>query len=212
MAADRERARRAPLAEWRTRLRWRLAGAWMWPAFCVLTLVDTVVLSRLPFSGGRSTLIGSLLAAGLLNMIVLAAVPRAGGWLLRRRRPDLPREIAADYAGTAGLLALSVVLIAGGLIHRPALRENDEALGFARVQALGYAAHHAPQRYRPLHGQDTWHPGPDIYRSCFEGPDPKRDFCVIVRTDEPNVILRVDPDQRPNATVAGTDNPGRFRG
>lgn len=207
MSAD-----RAPIAEWRARLRWRLAGAWQWPAFCVLTLVDTIVLSRLPFAGGRSTLIGSLLAAGLLNMIVLAVVPRPGAWLLRRRRPDLPREVAADRMGAAGLLALSVVLIVGGVLHRPTLRADDQSLAFARVEARMYAGHHAPERYRPLRGQDTWHPGPHVYRSCFEGPDPKRDFCVIVRTDEATPILRVDPDQRPNATVAGPDNPGRFRG
>ena len=96
-----------PIAVWRARLRWRLAGAWQWPAFCVLTAVDAVVLSRLPFAGGRSTIIGSLLAAGLLNMILLAVVPRPGGWLLRRRRPDLPREIAADFAGAGAMAVLS---------------------------------------------------------------------------------------------------------
>jgi hypothetical protein len=207
MAAD-----RAPIAEWRARLRWRLAGAWQWPAFCVLTLVDTVVLSRLPFAGGRSTLIGSLLAAGLLNMIVLAVVPKPGAWVLRRRRPDLPREVAADRAGATGLLALSVVLIVGGVLHRPALRADDASMAFAVSEARTFAAHRAPKRYLPLHGQDTWNPGPDVYRSCFEGPDPKRDFCVIVRTDEANTVVRVDPDQRPNATVAGPNNPGRFRG
>jgi hypothetical protein len=207
MAAD-----RAPIAEWRARLRWRLAGAWQWPTFCVLTLVDTVVLSRLPFSGGRSTLIVSLLAAGLLNMIVLAVVPKAGGWLVRRRRPDLPREVAADRAGTVGLAALSAALIVGGVLHRPALRAHDAALETATSTARHFADHRAPSRYLPLHGQDTWQQGPDVFRSCFEGPDPRRDFCVVVRSDEANLVVRVDPDQRPNATVAGVDNPGRRRG
>lgn len=207
MAAD-----RAPIAVWRARLRWRLAGAWQWPAFVVLTAVDTVVLSRLPFAGGRATIVGSLLAAGLLNMIVLAVLPRPGAWLIRRRRPDLPREIAADFAGATGLVALSVLLIAGGLIHRPSLRAHDETLATAAGAARTFAAHRAPSRYLPLHGQDTWQQAPDVFRTCFAGPDPKRDFCVVVRTDEATPILRVDPDQRPNATVAGPDNPGRFRG
>jgi hypothetical protein len=207
MAAD-----RAPIAVWRARLRWRLAGAWQWPAFCVLTAVDTVVLSRLPFAGGRSTIIGSLLAAGLLNMILLAVVPKPGGWLLRRRRPDLPREIAADFAGAVAMAVLSVLLIVGGVLHRPALRANDGALAHASGAARAFAGHRAPSRYLPLHGADTWQQAPDLFRTCFEGPDPKRDFCVVVRTDEATPILRVDPDQRPNATVAGPDNPGRFRG
>ena len=211
MAADRPRDR-APLALWRTRVRWRLAGAWQWPAFFLLTAVDTVVLSRLPFAGGRSTLIGSLLAAGLLNVIVLAVLPRPGGWLLRRRRPDLPREIAADRAGTAGLIALCVVLVVGGVLHRPSLREADAALVTASGEARTYAAHHAPAGYQPLHGEDTWRQAGDLFRTCFEGPDPRKDFCVFVRLDEAVPIVRPDRDQRPNATIAGPGNPGRIGG
>lgn len=207
MAAD-----RAPIAAWRARLRWRLAGAWQWPTFCVLTLVDTVVLARLPFSGGRSTLIGSLLAAGLLNMIVLAVLPKPGGWLLRRRRPDLPREVAADLAGAVGLAVLSATLIVGGVLHRPSLRAHDAALTTVTSTARSFAGHRAPHRYLPLRGQDTWQQGADVFRSCFEGPDPRRDFCVVVLLDEATPIVRIDPDQRPNATVAGEDNPGRRRG
>lgn len=208
MAAD----RRVPLAAWRTRLRWRLAGAWQWPAFFVLTAVDAVVLARLPFAGGRSSLVGSLLAAGLLNVIVLAVVPRPGGWLLRRRRPDLPREIASDFAGSAGLVALCVLLVVGGVLHRPSLREADAALVTATSTARAYAAHHAPQRYLPLRGEDTWRQSDDLFRTCFAGPDPRRDFCVVVRLDEATPITRVDADQRPNATIAGPGNPGRIGG
>ena len=48
-----------------------------------------------------------------------------------------------------------------------------------------------------------------MFRTCYAGPDPRRDFCVFIRTDEPSLIKRVDPDQRPNATMSGPDNPGR---
>src|SRR3954451_22004375 len=140
-------ADREAIAVWRSRLRWRLSGAWQWPAFAVLVVVDAVVLARLPFAGGRSTLLGSLLAAGLLNVIVLAVVARPGGWLVRRRRPDLPREVAADFAGTAGLVALCVLLIVGGVLHRPALREADTALETARSTARAFASHQAPHEY-----------------------------------------------------------------
>jgi hypothetical protein len=209
MAAQEQRG---GLAVWRTRLRWRLSGAWQWPAFAVLTVVDAVVLARLPFAGGRANLLGCVLAAGLLNVIVLAVVPRPGGWLVRRRRPDLPREVAGDLAGTIGLGVLCVVLIAGGIAHRPALRANDTALATAVREARVFAAHRAPARYLPLHAWDTWQQGPHLFRTCFPGPDARRDFCVIVRTDEAVPIKRVDPDQRPNATIAGPDNPGRSRG
>jgi hypothetical protein len=206
MAAERERG---GFAVWRSRLRWRLSGAWQWPAFVVLTAVDAVVLSRLPFAGGRANLLGCVLAAGLLNVIVLAVVPRPGGWLVRRWRPQLPREVAADQAGTAGLVVLTVLLVVGGVVHRPALQANDDTLATAVREARVFAAHRAPARFLPLHDADTWQQGPHLFRTCFAGPDPRRDFCVIVRTDEAVPIKRIDPDQRPNATIAGPDNPGR---
>jgi hypothetical protein len=202
-------AERPAMAVWRSRLRWRLSGAWQWPTFAVLTVVDAVVLARLPFAGGRANLLGCLLAAGLLNVMVIAVVARMGGWLVRRRRPDLPREIAADRAGTIGMAVLCVLLIVGGLAHRPALKANDDLAATVVREARIFAAHRAPARYLPLHGADTVQQGPDLFRSCYSGPDPRRDFCVFIRTDEPALIKRVDPDQRPNATISGPDNPGR---
>jgi hypothetical protein len=203
-------AERPAIAVWRSRLRWRLSGAWQWPAFAVLTAVNAVVLARLPFAGGRANLLGCVLAAGLLNLIVVAVVPHAGGWLVRRRRPHLPREVAADLAGTAGLVALSVALLVGGLFHRPALTADDDLAASAIRAARVFAAHRAPARYLPLHGEDTVKQGSDLFRTCYSGPDPRRDFCVFIRTDEPALIKSVDPDQRPNATISGPDNPGRL--
>jgi hypothetical protein len=202
-------ASREGFAVWRARLRWRLSGAWLWPAFGVLLVVDALLLARLPFSGGRSSLVGALLAAGFLNVIVVAVVPRPGGALVRRFRPALPREIAADRAGAIGLVVLSAALLAGGLAHRSTLQAADAMRDRAVSEARLFAAHRAPARYLPLHGEDTWSPGRDVFRTCWAGPDPRRDFCVFVRMDEAVPIVRADPDQRPNATVAGPDNPGR---
>jgi hypothetical protein len=200
---------REAIAMWRSRLRWRLTGAWQWPAFVVLTLVDAVVLARLPFSGGRSDLLGSVLAAGFLNVIVVAVVPHAGGALLRRWRRHLPREVAGDQAGTAGLVALAALLLAGGLAHRPALRASDDEAVRAVSAATEFAGHRAPGAYLPLHGADTVQHGTHLFRTCFEGPDPRRDFCLFVRTDEGAPIVRRDPDQSPNSVIFGPDDPGR---
>jgi hypothetical protein len=199
-------------AAWRTRLRWRLSGAWQWPVFTLLVVVDTIVLARLPFAGGRSSWLGSLIAAGLLNVIVIAVVPRMGAWALRARRPDLPREIAADRAAAFGMLGLSVLLIAGGIAHRGDLRASDQIGATALREARVFAAHRAPARYLPLHGEDTMRSGRDLFRTCWEGPDPKRDFCVYVRMEEGVAIKRVDASQEPNSVLAGPDNPGRIGG
>jgi hypothetical protein len=205
-------AEREGLAYWRARLRWRLSGAWQWPTFCVLVVVDALLLARLPFSGGRSSLLGSLLASGLFNVLIVAVAPRAGAWALRVRRPDLPREIAADRAGAIGMMVLAGALLLGGIAHRGALRESDRVGAEAVRAARVFAAHHAPARYLPLHGEDTWRSGPDVFRTCWQGPDPKRDFCVYVRMDEGVPIKRVDRDQTPNAVQAGPENPGRIGG
>ncbi|MET0602317.1 MAG: hypothetical protein ABW167_10035 [Baekduia sp.] len=202
-------AERPAMAVWRSRLRWRLSGAWQWPAFAILTALDAVILARLPFSGGRAELLGCLLAAGLLNLVIVAVGSHLGGWLVRRRRPDLPREIAGDRAAAIGLVALFVVLLAGGLAHRRALMAHDKLVATVLRESEIFAAHRAPARYLPLHGADTVQQGPDVFRTCYAGPDPRRDFCVFIRTDEPALVKRIDPDQRPNATVFGPDNPGR---
>jgi hypothetical protein len=203
---------REALVMWRTRLRWRLSGAWQWPTFALLTIVDAVILARLPFSGGRADLLGCVLAAGFLNVIVVAAVPLMGGPLMRRRWPHLPREIAADRAGTVGLVALFGLLLAGGLSHRADLRRSDRELGVAIAAATRFAAHRAPARYQPLHDASTVQQGTHLFRTCFPGPDPRRDFCVFVFTDEDVPVLRPDTDQRPNNTISGSDNPGRSGG
>jgi len=185
----------------------------MWPAFALLTVVDAVVLARLPFVGGRANLVGSFLLAGFLNLAVVAVLARAGGALLRRRWPTLPREIAADRAGAAGMAALTVFLVVGGMAHRPAIVANDGARASAIAAAQRFAGHQAPAAYLPgLHGARTWQQSDDLFRVCFPGPDPRRDWCVFVRTDEAAPIVRRDPDQRPNATIAGPDNPGRSGG
>src|SRR3954454_20170918 len=147
---------------WRSRLRWRLTGAWQWPTSAVLTLVDAVVLARLPFSGGRANLLGCLLAAGLLNIIVVAVVPHAGGPLLRRVRPHLPREVAGDQAGTTGLVALAAVLLVAGIAHRPALRANDDDARRAVSAAAAFARQSGPEGHPPPPGVGTVSPGPPL--------------------------------------------------
>ena len=96
---------------WPRRLRWRLRGAWQWPAFIVLTLVDGVLLSELPpWTDGPPGVFPGVLLAAFANLIAIAVVAPFVGWLVRRRRPDLPRMIASDYAGTWLLAGITTAL------------------------------------------------------------------------------------------------------
>jgi hypothetical protein len=200
-----ERAERV----WHRRLRWRLRGAWQWPAFIALTLFDGVLLAVLPFYGdGAGGVLPGVLLAGFLNLFAIAVLAPAAGRILRRRRPDLPRAVAANYAGTALLVAIAALLLVGGLLHRPAVAEerDDERAVVAAVH--GYVLHSAPQ-YRPgLDAIDAVMILPEEYRACVPGPDPTRWLCLIVSTDQRPAGVTVDTDQTPN--TAAYPRRGRF--
>jgi hypothetical protein len=199
---------------WARRLRWRLRGATMWPAFALAVALDAALLHLLPIAGDRGpAAFPAVLLAGVFNLAVVAAgAPLAGRWL-RRRRPALPRVVADDRAGTALLGLLAVALAAIGLAHRPAVLAAEQDFAVQAASARTFVLHQAPDQYRRnVAAMDTWKQGPDIYRTCVPGPDPRRAYCVIVTTDQHPPGITRDPDQRPNATVAGPDNPGRQGG
>jgi hypothetical protein len=201
---------REAIAMWRSRLRWRLRGAWQWPTFAVATAAGAVLLAELPFTGEGMGIVPAFLLAGFLNLAVVAVVAPVAGALVRRRRPSTPREIASDYAGAVGLVVVLVLLLVGGLANRDDVRASQAEFATAVGAAQRYLAHQGPGVYQAgMHRSNTWKPGPHLYRTCFPGPDPRRDFCVLVDTTGAVATVRRDPDQRPNATVAGPDNPGR---
>ena len=83
---------------WRARLRWRWRGALLWPLFVSLTIVDALLLGRLPLSGEQGTdLVPALLLAGFFNLLVVAVLGPLASVLLHRRRPDLRPARAARW-------------------------------------------------------------------------------------------------------------------
>jgi hypothetical protein len=185
---------------WLSRARWRMRGAWEWPTFICLTLAGGALLDVLPFYGsGPGGLMAGVLLVGFFNLALIAVVaPLAGRWL-RRRRPDLPRAIAANYAGTALLCATFLALLAGGLVHRPqiAAEQSERREQLAAVRA--YVAAHAPEYRTSLTLADTIRVESEMYRTCVPGADPKRWLCLFVRTDRRPPAVTVDTDKVPNA-------------
>ena len=129
-------------ALWQTRLRWRLRGAMLWPAFIVAIVAEALLLELLPVSGdGGPGLFAAVLLAGFLNLgLVAVAAPLAGRWV-RRRRPAMPAVIATDRAGTALLDAPHEEHVAQ---ERDAVLER-QVLGYGvrRVGARGLGCHQA---------------------------------------------------------------------
>jgi hypothetical protein len=186
---------------WHRRLRWRLRGAWLWPAFVALTLLNGIVLARLPFyDDGPGGVVPGVLLAGFLNLFAVAVVAPLVGSAVRRARPDLPRFVARDYAGTAVLAAIAALLVAGGLLHRPAVadEEDDERAVVATVH--DYVLTEAPEYRDGLGAIDALRIVPDQYRACVPGDDPSRWLCLIVSTDQHPPGITVDHDQAPNST------------
>jgi hypothetical protein len=125
----------------------------------------------------------------------------------------MPKVVADDRAGTALVVALAGLLVVLGIAHRPAVEAEEDAVAAQAAQARAFVLAQAPAPYRAnVDRMNTWKQGPDLYRTCVPGPDPERDFCVLVTTDQDPPGVTRDPDQRPNATVAGPDNPGRRGG
>ena len=182
---------------WR-RLRWRLRGAWQWPAFVVLTLLDAALVSRLPFQGEGTDAIGGVLVAGFFNLLAVALLAPLCGLLLRRRRRDLPFMIARDYAGTTLLVLVFLGILVGGLTHREAVIEEraDRRAVFGAVH--DYVVQTAPAFVAGLGTLDNLKLESDRYRACVPGPE-KRPLCLIVNTDQSPAGVTRDPSREPNS-------------
>lgn len=185
---------------WHRRLRWRLRGAWQWPTFAVLTIVDGIVLARLPFYGsGPGGVLPGILLAGFANLFAVAVLAPAAGAALRRRRPELPRAIAANYAGAALLAAIAALLLAGGALHRSAVvAEGRDRLAVAAAMH-DYVLGQAPEYRAGLATIDAIRLEPEYYRACVPGDDPDRWLCLFVKTDQQPPGRTRDPDQAPNS-------------
>ena len=187
---------------WVTRMRWRMRGAWLWPSFVALTLAEGVALELLPVSGdGPGGIVPGVLLAGFANLIAVAVLAPFAGYRLRRRRPDLPRPVADNYAGTALLCAIAAVIVGLGLVHRPQVLARQADRGAMIGAVHDYVVAQAPA-YRPgIAAAEAVRLEEDYYRACVPGPDPKRWLCLFVSTDQHPAGVTVDKDRAPNERV-----------
>lgn len=167
---------------WLARVRWRRRGAWMWPTFLATIAVDAVIGHFLPPAGTSQTALGAALLGTFLNLFAVILASWPAGWVIRRRRADLPAAIARDYGGTAAFIAISAALLTAGLIHRQTINHNERAKRDAIVRAQAWIGARAPDEFRRnLSVVDTYaiEPG-HMYRICVPDAHWVRTFCVIV--------------------------------
>jgi len=172
---------------WLRRMCWRRRGAWLWPAFVALIIVDALIGHLLPLAGQAETLVAAGLAALVLNLLAVLLLSRPLGAVLRRIRGDLPAIVARDYAGTAAILAVSAGLLVAGLVHRGTILQQQRTMRDAIVRAQAWIGDRAPAEFRrnlALVSTFTIQTG-SIYRTCVPSDDRRRSFCVIVKTSLP---------------------------
>jgi hypothetical protein len=172
---------------WLARMRWRRRGAWLWPAFFAATVTDAAIGHALPPSGETQTLLAAALAGCFLNLIAVVVLRRPVGALLRRMRPDLPKIVASDYAGTTAVALVAISLLVAGLLHRPSVLDHKRSLEDAIKRAQAYIGDRAPAEFRRnVEFVSTFavEPG-SIYRICVPSASSPRTYCVIVKTKMP---------------------------
>jgi hypothetical protein len=180
---------------WLARMRWRRRGAWLWPTFVALTIVDGFVLHALPAAGNTQTLAGGILAGMVLNLLAVVLLSRPLGGLLRRYRRDLPVIVARNYAGAAAVVLVSVVMLTVGLAHHATIVSQQQSLDDAVERAIGYIGDRAPNQFRVnvTHTDTYTIQAGSVYRTCVPNRAATESYCVIVRTHMP-LASSVTPD------------------
>jgi hypothetical protein len=186
---------------WASRLRWRLRGAWMWPAFAALTLVDAVLLHELPPISTGVDPVPALLISTFANLFIVAALAPWLMWLLERRsagHPDAPpHEVTRDRLATGLLCAGAVAVVAAGLAGQEAVVVETEALEENAQEVRAFVRTQAPpdvQRNLAAGASNTARLAEDGYfRNCVPYEDRRRQFCFFVDTKTDPPTVRKDP-------------------
>ncbi|MEA2361269.1 MAG: hypothetical protein QOD71_414 [Thermoleophilaceae bacterium] len=192
---------------WPTRMRWRLRGAWMWPSFAALTLLDGLLLHHLSPVREGIDLIPAILVATFGNIVLIGAV---APWLARRmwkRRPaadpgapaKAQLEVLSDRIGTGLLVASVFGILAAGLANRPVIvAETDQRERAAKELFDFVTGHGDAELRRNLEASDTRRYTDGYYRSCIPDDDRERWTCFFIDVRTKHTRLDRDPSQLPN--------------
>ena len=193
---------------WPNRLRWRLRGAWMWPAYALLTILDALILHWLPPVNADIDVILGLIVASFSNLFLMAAVaPWLGKRLAARERaaggngiPLAVRvEVLKDRTAAVLLCLAALGLVIAGLAARPLIvsetEDTERNAELVRDHVLAEAPHEVQ---RNLDTANTVRLEPGYFRTCVNYDDRDRAYCLFVNVDaEPPTVVR-DPSTLPN--------------
>ena len=165
----------------------------------MLTVLEMALLHWLPVQGDATGWVAALLVAGCLNLMAVVVVGGLGALVLRRRRPDLPKVVADDYAGRVALGLVAGGLLLGGVLHRPVIEQRRAAFTEQSMAVRDWVAVHGNAFARAnVERANSILLDEDLYRTCVPGPDPKRSLCLIVDTSKDPPAVRRDRSREPN--------------
>jgi hypothetical protein len=202
---------------WTSRLRWRLRGAWQWPTFAVLTILDGVLLELLPpFGVSHMDIVLGLLIATFGNLFLVGVVaPFLSRRLAERREaapaharastapPQVEREVLHDRVATASLAAGAVAVLVSGLANRPLTVSETEDTEEVGRQMRAYVARSGSEELRRnLDTANTRRLAEGYFRVCVARDDRHRYVCLFVDTNKDPTEVKRDPDASSNADFA----------
>jgi hypothetical protein len=193
---------------WARRLRWRLRGAWQWPAYALLTVLDAVILHKLPPVREGVDFVPALIVSSFANLFLMGAVaPWLGKRLAEREHASsgngiplaVRTEVLKDRSAAILLAIATVGLLVAGLGNRPAVVAETEDVEDAIGLLEQYVTAHAPreiQRNIEIANTDRLEEG--LFRMCINYDERDRAWCVFVNVKaEPPTVVR-DPSELPN--------------
>lgn len=198
---------------WTRRLRWRFRGAWQWPAFAVLTLVDGLIIHELSPTGADVDLFLGVILASFGNLFLVGVL---APWLARRlverqRRDEVatgvagpPAEVVHDRIGTAFLCVGAAALLISGLALQPVVVSETEATEQNAQVVQDYVEENATDEVRRNLGTaNTIRLGEGFFRTCIALDDRTQAFCLFVDVNDDPASVREDPNPVPNEEFEG---------
>jgi hypothetical protein len=191
---------------WTRRLRWRLLGAWRWPAFAFFTVLDAILLHELG-TGVRFNWPVSLILASFGNIALLAAADALARLAARNRAAagveDPHLEVTIDRGGIALLAVGAVGLAASGLAtHHVIVSETNATTANAKAVESWVGRHASAEYRRNLETANTDKLAGDYFRTCIANDARDRYLCLFVDTRrKPPQVVR-DPSTEPNRPQA----------
>ena len=193
---------------WARRLRWRIRGAWQWPAYAVLTLLDALILHELPPAHADIRFVAGLIMASFANLFLMGAVaPWLAKRLARRERAgggngvplSVRTEVLKDRTAAVLLALATLGLLTTGIASRPVNVNETEKLERNGELFREFVLQEAPHEIvRNLDTANTIRLEEGLFRTCVNYDDRSRVWCAFVDVDAEPPTVTKDPSTLPN--------------